>query len=242
MKMLFATHNQGKYREVASMVPSSIQLISYEELSFHKDVEETGDTLEANALIKARFAYNRFGINCLAEDTGLEVKALNGQPGVNTARFAGKTASSAENMSKLLQLLEGKKIREARFVTYMVLIVNGRELIFRGICKGDIGLNPIGELGFGYDPIFVPKGYERTFAQMSDDEKSTLSHGAKALEQVLTYLEGIAQKNPAPFSSVPGHIILLFRFYEPASSFFTTPLMVNLEVAGLVLAVMVTNF
>lgn len=187
-KFVFATNNVHKLREASAIVGEKIELLSMKDIHCHEDIPETADTLEGNALLKARFVYERFGMDCFADDTGLEVEALGGAPGVYSARYAGNTQNSESNMRKLLHELEGVENREAQFRTVFALIFNGKEHLFEGIVKGEIIKYKKGYLGFGYDPIFLPYGYKRTFAEMGNELKNKISHRAVALRKLCNFL------------------------------------------------------
>jgi len=188
LKIVFATHNPHKLQEVKAMLPNSIELMGLDHLGFHEDIPETHDTLEENALQKARYIYKKFGVNCFADDTGLEVDALNGRPGVHSARFAGDGKDSSANMDKLLDELKSSDNRRAQFRTVIALIIDGEELLFNGIAEGEIVDEKRGKEGFGYDPIFIPRGYKETFAQMPLKEKNRISHRYKATKMLADYL------------------------------------------------------
>lgn len=187
MKIVFATHNKNKTKEVAALLPN-IQLLSLESIQCFEDIEETAATLEGNAKIKANYVTDNFELNCFADDTGLEVDALNGAPGVYSARYAGEDADSEKNMTKLLTALEGEKNRTARFRTAIVLNLNGKQHLFEGICEGTILEKKSGSEGFGYDPIFQPKGYTTSFAEMSMQEKGKISHRGIAVSKLIAFL------------------------------------------------------
>lgn len=189
MKLIFASHNQNKVIEIKKIMPSSIKIISLNEINLGvSEIEETGKTLEENALIKARFVYEKTGENCFADDTGLEVETLNGEPGVYSARYAGPEKSSEKNMFKLLEQLKNKTNRSARFKTVIALILDNKEYLFEGIINGEIIAEKKGDMGFGYDPIFKPNGLEKTLAEMNLSEKNNFSHRAKAIEKLITFL------------------------------------------------------
>lgn len=188
MNLIFATGNAHKLEEVNAVLPKAFNLISLKNLSFDYDIPETGDTLEDNALIKARFIYNRFGDNVFAEDTGLEIEALNGEPGVLTARYAGDQKNADDNMDKVLAELATTDIRDARFRAVIALIFNQKEYLFEGILKGQIGLEKKGTEGFGYDPIFIPEGYDQTAAELGAVVKNQISHRVRALSNMLEFL------------------------------------------------------
>ncbi len=188
MKLVFATNNKHKLQEVRDILGSRVEVLSLNDINCHDDIPETGSTLEENALIKARWISNKYHCNCFADDTGLEVTALNGAPGVYSARYAGEECDSQANMEKLLQNLTGKTDRSAQFRTVIALIIDGEELLFDGIVKGSISNKKRGDSGFGYDPIFIPEGYEESFAQMGNEEKNSISHRFRATEKISKYL------------------------------------------------------
>jgi len=188
LKIIFATQNPNKLQEIKAMLPDGIELKGLEHLGLNEDIPETQETLEGNALQKARFIYERFKVNCFADDTGLEVEALNGKPGVYSARYAGEEKDSHENMNKLLNDLKNVENRRAQFRTVIALIIEGEELLFNGIAEGEIINEKRGQEGFGYDPIFVPRGYKETFAQMPLQEKNRISHRYKATKMLAEYL------------------------------------------------------
>jgi XTP/dITP diphosphohydrolase len=188
MKLIFATQNQHKLQEIKLLLPESIELISLADLNFTDDIAETADTLKGNALLKAKYIYKRFAINCFADDSGLEVEALNGAPGVYSARYAGLQKNDADNNQKLLIQLKGKPNRNACFKTVIALVLNGKEYTFDGVIEGTILEEMHGTQGFGYDPLFKPNGYNKTFAQISADEKSKISHRALAVNKLVDFL------------------------------------------------------
>jgi XTP/dITP diphosphohydrolase len=188
LKIVFATQNPNKLQEIKAMLPDSIELKGLDHLDLNEDIPETQDTLEGNALQKARYVYEKFGVNCFADDTGLEVEALNGKPGVFSARYAGEGKDSNANMDKLLDELKNSDNRRAQFRTVIALIIDGDELLFNGIAEGEIIDEKRGKEGFGYDPIFVPRGYKETFAQMPLHEKNRISHRYKATKMLAEYL------------------------------------------------------
>ncbi len=172
-------------------MPSSIELLSLDEISFNDEIEETADTIEGNALLKAETIFEKTGINCFADDSGLLIDALNGAPGVYSARYAGEQKNDQDNMQKLLHELNGKPNRNAHFKTVMALIIDGQEYLFEGIIEGKIITEKLGTNGFGYDPIFVPDGYNETFAQLDSETKNKISHRARALQKMLEFLKTI---------------------------------------------------
>ncbi|MBQ7878809.1 MAG: non-canonical purine NTP diphosphatase [Bacteroidaceae bacterium] len=188
MKLVFATNNRHKLEEVRAILGNSIQVLSLNDINCHDEIPETAETLEGNALIKARYIYENYGCNCFADDTGLEVDALNGEPGVYSARYAGNNNDSEANMHKLLQNLTGENNRKAQFRTVIALIINGEENIFDGIVKGSISEIKKGDSGFGYDPIFIPEGFSESFAQMTSEQKNSISHRYRATEKLNDYL------------------------------------------------------
>ena len=187
--MIFVTNNAHKLQEVSAMLGEKIALQNLRDIDCTDDIPETADTLEGNALMKARYIHERYGTDCFADDTGLEVAALNGAPGVYSARYAGPGHDSEANMQKLLTELEGKSDRRAQFRTVIALIKEGKEYLFEGIVKGKIISEKRGGAGFGYDPIFVPEGYDLTFAELGNDIKNTISHRARAVEKLCTFLK-----------------------------------------------------
>ena len=189
MKLVFATNNRHKLDEVRDILGDRVEVLSLNDIGCHDDIPETADTLQGNALIKARYIYEKYGTDCFADDTGLEVDSLNGEPGVYSARYAGEECNSEANMLKLLHNLTGKSDRKAQFRTVIALIVNGEEKLFNGIVKGTITEEKKGDSGFGYDPVFVPEGFSESFAQMSGDMKNSISHRYRATEQLSNYLK-----------------------------------------------------
>lgn len=189
MKLVFATNNKHKLEEVRSILGDRVEVLSLNDINCHDDIPETAETLQGNALIKARYIYNKYGIDCFADDTGLEVDALNGEPGVYSARYAGEQHCSEDNMNKLLQNLTGKTNRNAQFRTVIALIINGKETLFDGIVKGTISKEKTGDSGFGYDPIFVPEGHTESFAQMDSKQKNKISHRYRAVVKLCDYLK-----------------------------------------------------
>ncbi len=191
-KLVLCTGNAGKVDEMRAMLPQDIQVLSLAEVDLPADLPESGTTLEANALEKARFAHERTGLPCLADDSGLEVDALNGTPGVYSARYAGEARDPALNMAKLLRELEGKADRKARFRTVLALVDGQRELFFEGTVEGEITETSAGEGGFGYDPIFRPEGHGATFAQMDRAAKNAVSHRGRAIRKLLDHFAATA--------------------------------------------------
>lgn len=188
MKLVFATNNLSKLAEVQAMLPNSIELLSLKDINCIDEIDETETTLEENAKLKADYIAQKFGYNCFADDTGLEVEILGGKPGVYSARFAGEPANSENNMQKLLSELENKNNRKSQFRTAVSLNINGKNFLFEGICKGVILHQKQGEKGFGYDPIFKPEGYDISFAEMSSTAKNKISHRGIAIQKLVEFL------------------------------------------------------
>jgi len=186
--IVFATNNNHKLKEVNAIMPSGIKVISLADLNCTEEIPETADTLEGNALLKARFIHQKYKCDCFADDTGLEVDALNGDPGVYSARYAGDACDSVANMQKLLSNLMGEPNRDAHFKTVIALILDGVEYLFEGVINGSVTQTPHGNNGFGYDPVFVPEGYQHTFAELGDDIKNTISHRAKGIQKLANFL------------------------------------------------------
>ena len=189
-KLVVATNNAHKLEEISAILGNEMELLSLKDIHCNTDIPETADTLEGNARQKAMYIHENYGMDCFADDTGLEVEALNGAPGVFSARYAGDGHDSEANMQKLLKELEGKENRKAQFRTAICLIMEGKEYLFEGIVKGHIIEEKRGGTGFGYDPIFVPEGYDQTFAELGNDVKNTISHRARAVEKLCTFLKG----------------------------------------------------
>ena len=190
MKLVFATNNAHKLEEIKEMLGSQHEIVSLKEIQCHEDIPEEQDTLEGNALQKARYIHEKYGLDCFADDTGLEIKALNNAPGVYSARYAGGKGHDAQaNMLKLLHELEGKENRKAQFRTAISLILDGKNYLFEGIIKGKIIKEKRGESGFGYDPVFQPEGYDKTFAELGNDIKNKISHRALAIQKLCEFLQ-----------------------------------------------------
>ena len=189
MQLVFASNNKNKIQELQSMLPETITIVSLESIGCFEDIPETADTIEGNAIQKANYVTEKFGYDCFADDTGLEVDTLNGEPGVFSARYAGEQRNADDNMNKLLVALLDKNNRRAQFKTVIALNLNGKQHLFTGIAKGKITLEKIGNQGFGYDPIFQPEGFPETFAQLSLDIKNKISHRGKATQQLITFLK-----------------------------------------------------
>lgn len=190
MKIVFATHNAHKISEVQAVLGSEYQLVTATEAGISEEIPETQPTIEGNALQKARYVYEHTGLNCFADDTGLEVEALNGAPGVYSARYAGEHVSYADNNKLLLKNLAGCQNRKARFRTVIALILDGKEHLFEGRVEGTIATEPHGEGGFGYDPLFIPEGSQLTFAEMSPEAKNGISHRGRAVAKLVAFLHG----------------------------------------------------
>ncbi|MBC8756814.1 non-canonical purine NTP diphosphatase [Kordia sp. YSTF-M3] len=188
MKLVFATNNANKVKEVQSLLPSHITILSLKDIGCEEDIPETQPTIEGNAIQKAQYIKEHYGYDCFADDTGLEVNALNGEPGVFSARYAGEQRNADDNMNKLLNELQDKNDRSAHFKTVVALILNGQQHTFEGICKGSIINEKIGDQGFGYDPIFMANGFEETFAQISLAEKNCVGHRGKAVQKLIDFL------------------------------------------------------
>lgn len=188
MKICFATNNKKKIEEVKAALGSEFQIVSLEEIGCFEELPETGDTLEFNAFQKARHVKDHYGVDCFADDTGLEVEALDGAPGVYSGRYAGEPRSDERNIDKLLDSMAGKANRKARFRTVIALLLDGKEYQFDGIAKGEILDQRVGEKGFGYDPVFRPEGYELTFAEISLEDKNKISHRGKAVKALVEFL------------------------------------------------------
>ena len=192
-KLVFASNNAHKLSEIRAILGDRIEIISLSDLQCHEEIPETADTLEGNALIKARYVWEHYGLYCFADDTGLEVEALDGAPGVYSARFAGEHASFEDNVSLLLERLSGVAApRRARFRTVVALIDEYGTHFFEGSVDGEITLERSGDHGFGYDPIFRPEGREETFAQLTEQEKNSMSHRGRAVQKLVRYLQALA--------------------------------------------------
>ncbi|MEL1245806.1 non-canonical purine NTP diphosphatase [Flavobacterium sp. DGU11] len=191
MKLVFASNNKNKILEIRHQLPKDIELLSLEDIGCHDDIPETADTIEGNAILKANYVTQNYGYDCFADDTGLEVDALNGQPGVYSARYAGEQKNADDNMHRLLLELGNNPNRSARFKTVIALRLNGGQHLFTGLVSGHITYEKAGEGGFGYDPLFIPEGTDKTFAQISLDEKAQMSHRGRAVAQLIAFLEGL---------------------------------------------------
>jgi len=194
MKLIFATNNQHKVEEIRHSIGQQFKLLTLKEAGIDVDIPEPHDTIEANASEKSRTIYRMTHTNCFSEDTGLEVAALNGEPGVKSARYAGEDKAFDKNIDKLLHKLEGKDDTRARFKTVISLIIDGKETLFEGICNGRIIRERRGSKGFGYDPVFIPDGSDKTFGEMEMEEKDRFSHRAKATQKLVTFLNILDRK------------------------------------------------
>ncbi len=188
-KLIFATNNRHKLEEVSQILGNNIEVLSLADIHCNVDIPETADTLEGNALLKAEYINKHYGLNAFADDTGLEIEALNNEPGIYSARYAGEDKSDQANMLKVLRKLEGIDNRKARFRTVIALLINGEKHLFEGIINGTIIKEKRGNTGFGYDPIFVPDGYEETFAELGNEIKNTISHRAIAVNKLSEFLD-----------------------------------------------------
>ncbi|MEY8870309.1 MULTISPECIES: non-canonical purine NTP diphosphatase [Flavobacteriaceae] len=188
MQLVFATNNLNKLNEVQKLIPDTIQLLSLKDIGCFEDIPETQDTIEGNAIQKAEYVKQHYGYDCFADDTGLEVEALQGAPGVFSARYAGPQRDANDNMDKLLLNLKDKPNRNAHFKTVIALVLNGTLNTFTGICEGCITETKYGDSGFGYDPIFKASGYDKTFAEITLEEKNSIGHRGKAVSQLISFL------------------------------------------------------
>jgi len=187
IKLVFATNNKNKLQEVQAML-TNFEIVSLADIGCFDDIPETADTLEGNSILKANFVTEKYGLNCFADDTGLEVKSLNNAPGVFSARYAGSENNSENNIQKLLTELKYKSDKSAQFRTAVTLNIEGKQFTFEGICKGKILDKKQGEQGFGYDPIFMPEGFDKSFAEMNMNEKGSISHRGRAIHKLVTFL------------------------------------------------------
>ena len=190
-QIVFATNNKHKLEEIRNILDNTLNILSLDDINCHEDIPETGSTIEENALIKARYIKEKYGYDCFADDTGLEIKSLNNEPGVYSARYAGNDHNSEKNMQKVLENLKGKNDRSACFRTCIALITSNNEYLFEGKIEGEIITEKKGESGFGYDPIFVPDGYIQTFAELGNDIKNKISHRALAVKKLINFLQPI---------------------------------------------------
>jgi XTP/dITP diphosphohydrolase len=188
MKILFATSNKNKAFEIQKLIPEGFEILTLNDLELQEEIPETSDTIEGNAIQKTNFIVENFGIDCFADDTGLEIEALDGEPGVYSARYAGEEKDSNKNMDLVLKKMEGISNRKARFKTVISLSLDNKSYLFEGVVKGIIRNNKTGILGFGYDPIFEPENKGKTFAEMTIEEKNSISHRGRAFEKMIRYL------------------------------------------------------
>lgn len=188
MEIIFATSNPNKIKEISAMLPKTIVIKGLKDIGCTEDIPETQPTIEGNAIQKAQYVYDKYGVNCFAEDTGLEIKALNGEPGVYSARYAGPQRSAEDNMAKAMKELQDKADRSARFKTVIALLIDGEITTFEGIINGQIIKEKRGTGGFGYDPIFMPDGYDQTFGELNAEVKNKISHRALATQKLISHL------------------------------------------------------
>lgn len=188
-KLVFASHNENKIKEVKKLLEGIFEVVSLTDINCFDDIPETADTIEGNAILKANYVTQNFGFNCFADDSGLLIDALNGAPGVYSARYAGEPKNDSNNLNLVLKNLNGQSNRSAHFKTVIALNLNGEQHLFEGKILGEITEEPIGNNGFGYDPIFIPEGFTKTFAEMTMDEKSSMSHRGQAIKQLITFLK-----------------------------------------------------
>ncbi len=192
IELVFATNNQNKLKEVKAMLPDFFEIKSLSDINCFEEIPETEATIEGNAILKANYVSNNYNVNCFADDTGLEVESLDGEPGVYSARYAGLDTNAMKNIEKLLFNLKEKTNRKAQFKTIIALNLGGKQFLFKGICKGSIIDQLRGTEGFGYDPVFIPTGFDKTFAEMSLDEKSNISHRGIAFKQLIDFLKNLS--------------------------------------------------
>lgn len=191
MELVFASSNQNKVKEIQKVIGGKFKILSLNDIKCTEEIEETGKTFQENALIKARYVFEKYKLNCFADDSGLEVEALNNEPGVYSARYAGEPKSDDNNTQKLIRELSSKTNRKACFKTVIALVIDGKEEFFEGKINGWIALEPNGGGGFGYDPVFIPDGYDKTFAQMTLEEKNAISHRAIATKKLVQHLAAL---------------------------------------------------
>ena len=189
MKLVFASNNKNKIAEIQQQVGSQFQIVSLEDIDCFVDIPETAETIEGNAILKANYVTENYGLTCFADDTGLEIEALNNEPGVYSARYAGEHKNPEDNMNLVLQKLAGETKRKAQFKTIIALNINNQQLLFEGIVKGEITTEKSGNMGFGYDPIFQPEGFSTTFAEMSMEQKAVVSHRGIAVQKLINFLK-----------------------------------------------------
>lgn len=188
-ELVFATNNENKIKEINALLPKSFKILSLKDIGCNEDIPETATTIEGNAILKAQYVYEKYGYNCFADDTGLEINALHGEPGVYSARYAGGDKNSDKNMDKVLQKLSNKTDRAAHFKTVIALIIDGTTTCFEGVVHGEITTEKHGKDGFGYDPIFKPNGHQVTFAEMPLSEKNNISHRGRAVKKLIAFLD-----------------------------------------------------
>lgn len=189
MKLVFASNNKNKIAEIQQLIGDKFEIVSLQDIGCNEDIPETAETIEGNAILKAQYVYDKYGLSCFADDTGLEIEALQGEPGVYSARYAGEQKNADDNMALVLQKLEHQTNRSAQFKTVIALNFGSEHFLFEGIVKGTITPVKRGNEGFGYDPIFQPEGFDVTFAEMSMQQKSTISHRGKAVEKLVNFLK-----------------------------------------------------
>ena len=189
LQLVFASNNNNKIKEIQQLVPTDIQILSLKDIGCEADIPETADTIEGNAILKANYVTEHYGYPCFADDSGLEIDALNGAPGVYSARYAGSQRNDDDTMNKVLEKLQNETNRKANFKTVIALNMNGEQHLFTGIINGEIIHEKRGTNGFGYDPVFVADGYQKTFAELTMEEKSTISHRGKAVKQLVSFLQ-----------------------------------------------------
>ena len=192
MKLVFATANQNKAKEIQSLIPASVEILSLNDINCSEEIPETQDTIEGNAAQKAFYVFEKYKHNCFADDTGLEIEGLDGKPGVLSARYAGEAKNANDNMDKVLSEMKGMINRKARFKTVISLVINGKELQFEGVVNGTILSEKRGGSGFGYDPIFLSDGSDKSFAEIELSEKNKVSHRARAVNKLVEYLKSLA--------------------------------------------------
>lgn len=191
MELVFATNNKHKLEEIQAILGNHFKILSLNDIGCNEDIPEEQETLEGNAGQKSFYVYNKYGYNCFADDTGLEINSLNGEPGVYSARYAGEEKSAEANMNKVLEKMAKIKNRDARFRTVISLVIEGHEELFEGIVEGEIITEKRGNSGFGYDPIFRPEGFNQTFAEMNLTAKNKISHRARVVEKLISYLKNL---------------------------------------------------
>lgn len=192
MELVFATNNKNKVKEIKALLPDFIKVLSLADIGCTEEIEETEDSIEGNAKLKADYITNTYGYDCFADDTGLEVDALDGSPGVYSARYAGEDATYEDNVQKMLQEMKGKNNRKAQFRTTVALNLKRKQYLFEGVCKGEINTEKSGNDGFGYDPIFKPTGFDQTFAEMDTKEKGKISHRGIAVQKLIDFLKNLS--------------------------------------------------